>query len=61
VFVTVSCPATAVTTGIYASQANAPRVSVSARVPYRSLFGVLGGLGSTAVVASRNQAAVMGI
>jgi hypothetical protein len=61
VFVNVSCPATALTTGIYASQANAPRVTVSARVPYKSLFSTLGGLDATAVVGARNQAAVMGI
>lgn len=62
VTVSVSCPATAVTTGIYASMTNAPRVSVSARVPYTSLFRALGGsIGNGAFVAANQQAAVMGI
>jgi len=62
VTVSVSCPATAVTTGIYASMTNAPRVVVAARVPYVSLFRALGGsIGNGAVVTAYQQAAVMGI
>ncbi|MBS0474933.1 MAG: pilus assembly protein [Proteobacteria bacterium] len=58
--VTASCPATAVTTGIYASMANAPRVTVKAVVPYTSFFGLLSGMTSLKV-AAQDQAAVMGI
>mgnify|MGYP000081228638 CR=1 FL=1 len=61
VFVTASCPAVAVTTGIYANLTNAPVVTVRARVPYPSLFSSLGGLTSTTVVGSSNQAPVVGI
>jgi Flp pilus assembly protein TadG len=61
VTVSASCPATAVTTGIYKGMANAPTVTVSATVPYPSLFKALGGLPTTAVVSARNQAAVMGV
>ncbi len=42
VTVTVSCPATAVTTGIYKGLTNAPRVNVAATVPYPSLFQAIG-------------------
>lgn len=59
--VTASCPATAVTTGIYTGMTNAPRVTVSARVPYPSLFNALGGFDTTAVVAARQQAVVVGL
>jgi len=60
--VAVDCPATAVTTGIYTGMANAPRVTVFARVPYPSVFNRLGGsVGYGAVVGAKNQAAVMGL
>lgn len=61
VFVTASCPATAVNTGIYSGLTNAPVVTVSARLPYPSLFRALGGIGTSAVLGARNQAAVMGL
>lgn len=61
VTVTASCPGTAVTTGIYTGMANAPRVTVSAQVPYPSLFNALGGFDANAVVAARQQAAVVGL
>ncbi len=59
--VSVSCPATAVTTGIYKKLANAPRVTVSATVSYPSLFGAVSGLTSSFKVHAEHQAAVMGV
>lgn len=59
--VSVSCPATAVNTGIYEDLTNAPRVTVSATVSYPSLFGTLGALTSSFKVHASDQAAVMGV
>ena len=59
--VTASCPATAVQTGIYSGMANAPQITVSATLPYPSLFGALTGFNSTINVSAKDQAAVMGI
>lgn len=59
--VTVSCPGTAVTTGIYSGMTNAPRVRVSATVPYPSLFSALSGIGVSMNLNASQQAAVMGI
>jgi Flp pilus assembly protein TadG len=59
--VSVSCPATPVTTGIYKGQANAPRVTVNARVPYPSLFGILGFNAVNINLNAQSQSAVMGI
>lgn len=59
--VSVSCPATAITTGIYSSMANAPRVTVAANIDYPSLFQVITGLRSSFRLHSTSQAAVVGI
>jgi Flp pilus assembly protein TadG len=59
--VIVSCPATAITTGIYKNMTNAPQVTVSATVPYPSLFNALSGLDTSFHVFAQDQAAVMGI
>ncbi|PKB14518.1 Flp pilus assembly protein TadG [Novosphingobium kunmingense] len=59
--VTPSCPATAVTTGIYSTLSNAPRITVKAVVPYPSLFGALTGMNVNVKVAAQDQAAVMGV
>jgi Flp pilus assembly protein TadG len=61
VTVTVSCPGTALTTGIYKGMANAPRVTVSATVPYPSFFGTLGFDTVNLNVVAESQSAVMGI
>jgi Flp pilus assembly protein TadG len=61
VTVTVSCPATPLTTGIYNSLANAPRVTVTAAVTYPSLFQRLGFNSSSLSLNASSQAAVMGI
>lgn len=59
--VSMSCPGAAVTTGIYSSMANAPRVTVSATVPYPSLFSALSGVGVNVNLNASQQAAVMGL
>jgi Flp pilus assembly protein TadG len=61
VSVTVSCPATALTTGIYKNMANAPRVTVSTTVPYPSLFGSIGLDVTTINLSAESQSAVMGL
>lgn len=61
VTVSVSCPSTAITTGIYSDFTNAPQVTVSSTVAYPSLFGTLSGLTTSFKVHSRDQAAVMGV
>jgi len=61
VTVTVSCPATAVTTGIYQNETNAPRVSVAANVAYRSLFNGLGVIDDTYFLRASQQSAVVGL
>lgn len=61
VAVSVSCPGTAVTTGIYVNMANAPRVMVVARVPYTSLFSAIGTIRNTSHVGAYQQAAVVGL
>jgi len=59
--VALNCPATAVTTGIYADISNAPVVSVTASVDYRSLFDGVGILTDSYSLNATQQAAVMGI
>jgi Flp pilus assembly protein TadG len=59
--VSVSCPATAVTTGIYSGMANAPQVNITATVSYASLFDGVGVVDSTYTLSASQQAAVMGI
>ncbi len=59
--VTVDCPSTAFTGGIYSSLANAPRVTVAANISYPSLFQAITGLRSSFRLHSTNQAAVVGI
>lgn len=69
VTVTVSCPdaaldtsgAEAVTTGIYTGMDNAPVVTVSTTVTYRSLFQTLGFDATNLSVSASSQSAVMGI
>jgi len=58
--VSLSCD-DATDTGIYAQVGTAPRVKVSATVPYPSLFGTLGFDTSTIHLNASAQAAVMGI
>ena len=59
--VTVTCPATAITTGIYQEETNAPQVNVAASVSYDSLFDGVGVIDSTYTLSASQQAAVMGI
>lgn len=59
--VSVTCPATAVNTGIYKGLANAPRVAVFARVPYPSLFNALGFSSTGINLNAQAQSSVMGI
>ena len=59
VFISVDCDGTA--TGIYTDVGHAPRVRVSAVVPYPSLLGSLGFDTGGVVVRAEAQAAVMGI
>ena len=64
VTVTVTCPGssgTAVTTGIYAEEPDAPVVNVTTTVAYESLFGPLGLVNSTYSLTATQQSAVMGI
>ena len=61
VTVTVSCPTTAITTGIYADEPNAPVVTVTASVDYESLFAGVGILTDSYDLNATQQAAVMGI
>lgn len=59
--VSVDCPSTAFNTGIYATLANAPRVTVAANITYPSLFQAITGLRSSFRLYATNQAAVVGI
>lgn len=51
----------AVTSGVYATLAAAPQITVKAVVPYPSLFGALTGITTSFKVAAQNQAPVVGI
>lgn len=59
--VSVDCPGTPFTGGIYSSLANAPRVTVVANITYPSLFEAITGLRSSFRLYATNQAAVVGI
>jgi len=59
--VTLTCPTTALKTGIYANESNAPRINLSASVAYQSLFAGVGVIDSTYTLNATQQAAVMGI
>ena len=61
VAVSVSCPGTAITTGIYRTEPNAPVVTVTANVDYTSLFDGVGILTDSYDLNATQQAAVMGI
>ncbi|WP_336985681.1 TadE/TadG family type IV pilus assembly protein [Altererythrobacter aquiaggeris] len=61
VTVTLSCAATAITTGIYANEDNAPFVTIDATVDYPSLFAGVGVIDSTYSLKASQEAAVMGI
>lgn len=61
VTVTVTCPATAIKTGIYSGADNAPQVNVVASVSYPSLFDGVGLIDSTYTLNASQQAAVMGL
>ncbi|WP_341712982.1 TadE/TadG family type IV pilus assembly protein [Erythrobacter sp.] len=61
VTVAVICPGTAVTTGIYTGETNAPVISVTANVDYQSLFDGVGVLTDSYQLNATQQAAVMGI
>jgi len=60
VSVTYSC-SDDLDTGLYKTSATAPRVMVSALVPYPSILGALGFATNDSVVRSQSQAAVVGI
>ena len=59
--VTLTCPTTAIKTGIYANETNAPRINLVASVDYQSLFAGVGVIDSTYTLNASQQAAVMGI
>ena len=59
--VSVSCPATAVTTGIYKTEPNAPIITVASTVDYQSLFDGVGILTDSYHLNASQQSAVMGI
>lgn len=62
--VVVNCPgdtATAVTTGIYTDEPDAPIIEVSTTVSYQSLFGGIGVLTDDLSLSATQQSAVMGI
>ena len=59
--VTITCPTTPITTGIYEDEDNAPQVNVAATVSYDSLFDGVGVIDSTYTLRASQQAAVMGI
>lgn len=59
--IAVSASCVALDTGIYKGMVNAPRVTVSATVPYTSLFGSLTGLDVDINVHAAHQAPVMGV
>jgi Flp pilus assembly protein TadG len=59
--VAVTCPTTAITTGIYKNETNAPQVNITATVSYASLFDGVGVIDSTYTLNASQQAAVMGI
>ena len=61
VVVAVSCPGTAVTTGIYENQTNAPVVTVTANVDYQSLFDGVGILTDSYTLNASQESPVMGI
>lgn len=61
VTVAVSCPGTAVTTGIYDGQTNAPVVTVTANVNYQSLFDGVGIITDSYTLNATQQSPVMGI
>lgn len=62
VTVTLSCVAKGTdVSGIYAKQAAAPVVTVSATVPYKSLFGGMGILNNGYILQAKQESAVMGI
>lgn len=61
VTVSVDCPATALNTGIYSGLANAPRVTVSTTIPYRSILQNLGFNTTGLNLRAQAQAAVMGL
>jgi len=62
VTVTLSCPTTAITTGIYNGADNAPQINVTASVDYPSLLGDLGFLNFTGMkLNATQQSAVLGI
>ncbi len=59
--VELTCPGTAITTGIYADESNAPQINLKATVAYQSLFEGVGIIDSTYTLNASQQAAVMGI
>ncbi len=58
--VTMSCDTSGTYAGIYSAQPNIPIVTVSAAVPYPSLFGTLGLPNPSLTLNARSQSAVFG-
>jgi Flp pilus assembly protein TadG len=59
--VSVTCPGTAITTGIYENEDNAPQVNIVATAVYPALLGGTAVLDSSYRLNATQQAAVMGI
>lgn len=59
--VSVTCPGSAETQGIYNAIGYAPAVTISATVPYPSLFAALSGMDVTVNLSANQQAAVTGL
>jgi len=58
--VTMSCDTSGTYSGVYATQPNVPIVTVSAAVPYPSLFGTVGLPDPGLTLNARSQSAVFG-
>lgn len=62
VTVTVTCPGTPITTGIYKGATNAPQINISASVTYPALLGDLGFIDFTGnLLNAKQQSGAMGI
>ena len=59
--VSVTCPSTAIATGIYKNEGNAPQINIATSVIYPSLFDGVGIIDSTYTLNAEQQAAVTGL